>query len=69
MVSRAFGSIKKLLEVMERTGIKRGVFHKGEKYPIELLEAEKYFNFNCEIRPSMTDNKGAIITIFNRGRR
>ena len=62
-VSRAFGSVTKLLTIMEKIHAKRGIFHKGENYKKELIEAQKLFDFSYHIKSSVTNKNSAIIDI------
>jgi 16S rRNA (guanine527-N7)-methyltransferase len=63
MVSRAFGSLSMLCDLMLKTNSRKGVFHKGETYRQEIEEADKYYYFKYEIMESMTNSKSAIIKI------
>ncbi len=40
-----------------------GLFLKGQKADVELTEASKYWTFNLEKQPSLTDNSGMILMI------
>ncbi|HBM90738.1 MAG TPA: 16S rRNA (guanine(527)-N(7))-methyltransferase RsmG [Rhodospirillaceae bacterium] len=40
-----------------------GLFMKGEKADVELTEASKYWTFNLEKKPSLTDKTGMILMI------
>ncbi len=65
IVSRAFASLKKLLNsiyhlVSMETVL---VIHKGKKYKQEIVEAEKSFSFKYEKFQSITCHKGAILKI------
>jgi 16S rRNA (guanine527-N7)-methyltransferase len=64
-VSRAFGSLSKLLDVMLSIDSKKGVFHKGKKYKEEIKEALKSFEFDYEIIQSITNKCAAIIIVKN----
>lgn len=64
-VSRAFGSLSKLLDVMAKLSIKRGVFHKGECFYDEIKEAELEFEFNYTKTQSITNEKSVILDINN----
>jgi 16S rRNA (guanine(527)-N(7))-methyltransferase RsmG len=65
MVSRAFGDIAKLLDVMCKTSIEKGVFHKGKRYLEEIEVARNSFEFDNSIVPSTTSDDGVIVTLFN----
>ena len=62
-VSRAFGSLLKLLEIMEKLGIERGVFHKGENFYSEIEEANSEFKFDYKQIQSVTNEKSVILSI------
>lgn len=64
-VSRAYGSLSELLEVMDILRISTGVFNKGSNYQVEINEAKQKFNFNCTSFRSVTDINGMILKIFN----
>lgn len=62
-VSRAFGSVAELLSIMTTIYAKRGVFHKGESFQKELDEAKESFDFQYQVFPSKTNDKGVIVNI------
>ena len=62
-VSRAFGSLKLLLDVMCSINISKGVFHKGEKINEEINEALHEFEFDYSLVKSVTSDNGVIITV------
>lgn len=64
-VSRAFGSLLKLCDIMLKINIKIGIFHKGETYMQEVKDAKNAYEFDYEIFPSTTNNKSAIVKMFN----
>jgi 16S rRNA (guanine527-N7)-methyltransferase len=64
-ISRAFGSLTDLLNVMVDIKACNGVFHKGRTYRQEVFAAKKHFLFDCEINTSITDSKSAIIEVGN----
>ena len=68
-VSRAFGSLSELCDVMCCVGVSSGVFLKGKKWCEELSSAYNYFDFSCKTYPSMTNNDGVIICLDNVVRR
>jgi 16S rRNA (guanine527-N7)-methyltransferase len=65
MVSRAFGSLVKLMTIMNKLKIKNGVFHKGRGYAAEIEDASKDFKFDLQIKKSTTSDEGVIILISN----
>ncbi|MDR2074765.1 MAG: 16S rRNA (guanine(527)-N(7))-methyltransferase RsmG [Holosporales bacterium] len=65
IISRAFGSVSTLCDLMLKINSQKGVFHKGETYMQEIKEASKYYYFGYEIIESITNPKGAIIKINN----
>lgn len=69
VVSRAFSSLNNLLEAMvyvsRETNSPKGLFLKGEKLEIEILEAKKNWNFSYEIYQSKTHEKGKIIKVWS----
>jgi 16S rRNA (guanine527-N7)-methyltransferase len=65
IVSRAFGKLDKLLDIMTILGADYGVFHKGAKYLQEINMAKNKFSFDYVVRQSITDERGAILKIFN----
>ncbi|MDR3030994.1 MAG: 16S rRNA (guanine(527)-N(7))-methyltransferase RsmG [Holosporales bacterium] len=68
-IARAFGSLLKLLEIMERLNSPKGVFHKGENYRQEIEEASRVFKFDFKPTESVTNRGSVILTIRNVGRR
>lgn len=64
-VSRAFGNLSKLLDIMLRISSYRGIFHKGERYMEELEEASNYFDFEYDLIQSRTNRKSRIIDVRN----
>ena len=65
LVSRAFGSLSKLLEVMEKLNVSRGTFHKGVNYQAEIDEAKEKFDFKVTTDQSKTNRKSVILNISN----
>ncbi len=69
VVSRAFSSLSNLLEAMlyvsRETNSPKGIFLKGEKLEIEILEAKKNWNFSYEIHQSITHEKGKVIKVWD----
>jgi 16S rRNA (guanine527-N7)-methyltransferase len=63
-ISRAFGSIKNLINVMTRVRIPIGLFHKGVLYRKEIEEAMDCFSFDFEIFEFPNKN-GVIVGISN----
>lgn len=64
-VSRAFGSLSKLCDIMTKVNIKIGIFHKGENYVNEVNEAREIYEFGYEATKSTTNRKSAIVKIFD----
>ena len=65
LVSRAFGALSTLLDVMSKLNIPRGVFHKGESYLKEIEAAKQKYNFNYETIPSKTNENSVILNVTN----
>jgi 16S rRNA (guanine527-N7)-methyltransferase len=65
LVSRAFGSLAKLLDIMCKITALKGIFHKGKKYMIEIAEAQMYFEFDYNVKQSATNINGVVIILFN----
>ncbi len=65
LISRAFGSLLKLLEVMEKLNVSRGIFHKGESFEMEIDEAKQEFDFDYKENQSITNKKSVILSISN----
>lgn len=63
LVSRAFGSLERLLSVMEKLHVSRGTFHKGRTYRNELAKAMEVYQFDYSTEPSETDPESVIINI------
>lgn len=64
-VSRAFAALNKLCDIMIKSNIKTGLFHKGATHLNEIKEAEKEYSFDYKIIPSITNKKSAIIKVSN----
>ncbi len=64
-VSRAYGSLSDLLDIMDELKISTGVFNKGMHYQVEINEAKQNFNFNCSTFRSITDINGVVLKVFN----
>ncbi|MDR0744741.1 MAG: 16S rRNA (guanine(527)-N(7))-methyltransferase RsmG [Holosporales bacterium] len=64
-ISRAFGSVLQLLDIMYRLESPKGILHKGENYFQELSEAKKSFNFDYQITNSTTNKQSVILIIRN----
>ena len=62
-VARAFASLEKLVSVMEKLNVSRGIFHKGKMYMREINEAKKRHNFEYTAYPSETNEHSMIIEI------
>ena len=63
LVSRAFGSLEKLLTVMECLSVSRGTFHKGKTYKNEIEEAKQIYQFDYSISPSATAPDSVILNV------
>jgi 16S rRNA (guanine527-N7)-methyltransferase len=65
--ARALASLDKLLEFsklhLDKDGI--ALFPKGENYKLELDQARKSWNFECEEHESTTDPKSVVLGIRN----
>ena len=64
-VSRAFGSLSLLFDVMSHIQSPKGVFHKGELYEKEIAEAKEFFDFDYVLHESLTNDKSVIIVVSN----
>ena len=62
-VSRAFGSLEKLVGIMKRIHSTVGFFHKGKTYPMEINEALNKHNFDYKILGNEKGKQGAIIFV------
>ena len=60
-VSRAFGSLDKLLDVMQKLNINYGIFHKGVTYQEEIDKALEKYSFKYEI--SDRNKNGVIVSV------
>lgn len=67
ITSRAMCSLDELLKYAYRFTSRKTkcIFPKGKKYAEEISEAEKHWNFEYKIIPSMTSEEGAIVIITN----
>lgn len=67
ITSRALASLTQLLEYSSRLVGRDSImlFHKGKKTKEEIDEAQKKWNFELEIFPSLTDSTGNILMIKN----
>ena len=67
ITSRAMCSLDELLKYAYRFTSRKTkcIFLKGKKYAEEISEAEKHWNFEYKIIPSMTSEEGAIVIITN----
>lgn len=67
IVSRALAPLPKLLEYLEKFLKKDGygLFLKGKNLPQEIIEAQKIFQFEFELNPSLTSSESNIIKLFN----
>ena len=62
-VSRAFGSLTVLVDIMLKLEIESGIFHKGERCQEEINEALECFDFNYKLTKSVTSDNGVIISV------
>jgi 16S rRNA (guanine527-N7)-methyltransferase len=62
-VSRAFGSLAKLLGVMLAIKSPSGFFHKGKNYEKEIKEAQKRYNFDYLVNKEEAGSEGVIISV------
>jgi len=65
VTARALAPLPKLLEwasPLLKTGV-MGLFPKGDRAEIELTESSRYWRFNNEILPSISDSRGRILRI------
>lgn len=67
IVSRALAPLPKLLEYMSKFLKKDGygLFLKGKNLPQEIIDAQKIFQFEYELHPSITSSESNIIKVFN----
>jgi 16S rRNA (guanine527-N7)-methyltransferase len=65
MVSRAFGTLSELMNIMNKVGISQAVFHKSRKCLLEFSEASRYFKFRFLLKRSVTSDEGIIILLNN----
>lgn len=65
ITSRAMCSLKELLGYVTKFSTSKTlcIFPKGKKYPEEIAEAQKYWNFNYKVVPSEQSDEGAILVI------
>lgn len=63
LISRAFGSLGKLLRIMERLNVSRGTFHKGKTYQNELDATSEVYQFRYEAAQSETEPESVILNI------
>lgn len=73
ITSRAFASLKVILEAMEyvsrETKNALGLFLKGEKLQAEINEAKEFWDFQYEIQQSVTHKDGKIIIVSGLNRK
>lgn len=67
ITARALAPLKDLLSLSANLLRKEGycVFLKGQKSDVELTDAKKYWMFDCEIKQSISDPSGSVLTIRN----
>lgn len=65
ITSRAMCSLAELLNYSFKfcSSKTKCLFLKGKKYPEEITEARKNWNFNCEVIQSKTSEDGAVLVI------
>lgn len=71
ILSRACSDLNQLLKLCEKN-VSRGtisLFHKGKNYSNELEDAKKYWSFESQILPSVTDKNGVIVKLSHIQRR
>lgn len=63
--ARALAPLNKLLASVQNHLVPDGIciFPKGENFALEIDDARKQFEFECDVIPSLTDPKGAILVI------
>jgi 16S rRNA (guanine527-N7)-methyltransferase len=64
-VSRAFGSLSRLFDVMLAISSPSGFFHKGKNYEKEIDEALKKYNFEYKVNRDSKHGEGVIISVMN----
>ncbi|MDR0695267.1 MAG: 16S rRNA (guanine(527)-N(7))-methyltransferase RsmG [Holosporales bacterium] len=64
LVSRAFGELIKLLDVMQAVGANCGIFHKGAQHLREIENAQRRFSFKYDKQSSVTNKDGVILKIY-----
>lgn len=67
IMSRALASIKKILVIADGMIMENSIclFPKGKTYANELIEAQRHWDFNYQLTPSLTQNEAVILTISN----
>ena len=65
ITARAVADLKILIQLSEKWLDKSGVavFHKGRNWNSELTESLRYWSFNHEVKPSLSDPDGVILRI------
>jgi 16S rRNA (guanine527-N7)-methyltransferase len=64
MVSRAFGKLSQLLEIMLQIKADKGIFHKGTQYKEEIIKSSEVFDYKFETQASVTNSSSVIITVY-----
>jgi 16S rRNA (guanine527-N7)-methyltransferase len=65
ILSRACSSLTDLLYIVENFVSRETIclFHKGKNYGMEIEEAKKKWQFDCQIFPSLTESQSAIVKL------
>ncbi|MBY0281947.1 MAG: 16S rRNA (guanine(527)-N(7))-methyltransferase RsmG [Alphaproteobacteria bacterium] len=71
ILSRACSSLTNLLSLMNNVSreTSTGIFHKGSTFLIEIEEARLKWDFDYELKNSITDKSSKIIIVKNVGRK
>mgnify|MGYP003395316089 CR=1 FL=1 len=71
ILSRACSDLNQLLRLCEKNVSREtfSLFHKGKNYSNELEDADKYWSFEQQVLPSVTDPNGVIIKLSHIHRR
>ncbi len=65
VTARALAPLPRLLELVYPYFASHtvGLFAKGREAASEIEEARSHFNFDCELKPSLTDESGRIVVV------
>jgi len=71
VLSRACSSLSNLLSLMNNVSRETsiGIFHKGATFLTEIEEAKENWNFDYELKDSVTDKNSKIIIVRNVGKK